>query len=219
MWITTKAVYDYDFNLIEWEGYWYDGPLALADRAAQAAAGQAQKVAGGMAGELETEGQAIQANVVPQLTREMTAQHVFTPDQLNEILTAAGAGAGGATGAFTGTAELEAARTGAGGASSALLDALSRQKQQTMAKTSEGVAAEDVKGALAQREMATKELAGVGEADVSGALKAMGVQSEDIKDEIEAGQTGWFQNMTSLIQSLKPGAGGGGGAGLSWSIG
>lgn len=201
--VHTYTVIDIETGkILEDSFYDYDGPVALANRSAagqaKTAAGQAQSTAG----TLETEGQAIQSTVVPELTRELQTQHLFAPDQLNEILTAAGAGAGGATAGLTGGAELEAARTRNTAGFAPALDALARQRMQTMAKTSEGVAAEDVTGAIQQRQKALSGLAQYGQADIGDALKAMGLQTQDIGTEIEAGKSGWFQNMTGLISAL-----------------
>jgi hypothetical protein len=44
------------------------------------------------------------------------------------------------------------------------------------------------------------------DASTEAALKAMGIQTQDINAEIEAGKSGWFQNMTGLISALGKGA-------------
>lgn len=179
-------------------------------RAAQQQFNTAANVAGATGSQLQSEGQAIQSTLTPFLTSELTAQHSMSPEQLNQLLTSAGAGAGGATGAFAGQAELEAARTGQGaGASSALMDSLARGRQQAMAKSSEGIAAQDVRGALANRQAAAQQLGAMGQADIGDALKAMGLQTQDISGEVEAGKSGWFQNLTGMISALNKGGGGG----------
>ena len=177
-------------------------------RAAQQQASNAANTAGSTAGTLTSEGQAIQSNLTPQLYAETTASHSMDPIQQNELLTAAGAGAGGATGAFQGQAELEAARTGQGGPSTALMDSLARGRQQALASASEGIAAKDTEGALANKQTAISELGQMGEADTGDALKAMGLQSQDINTEVEAGKSGWFQNLTGLMGALKGGTNG-----------
>lgn len=172
-------------------------------RAAQSQANQAQQTAGAQASQLFGEGQSIQSNLVPQLTAETTAAHSMSPDQLNELLTAAGAGTGGALGAYQGQAELEQARTGQGGPQfSAALDQMQRQRGQQLAKGAEGIAAEDVQGALANKQTAFKELGALSGQNTDAALKAMGIQTEDIGQEIQAGKSGWFQNLTGLMGSL-----------------
>ena len=171
-------------------------------RAAQSQASQAQNTAAQTGGSLLSQGQAIQSNLVPQLTAETTADHSMDPNQINSILTAANAGAGGATSGLEGKAELESAATRNTGDMSAVLDSLARGKQQSMAKASEGVAAQDVEGALKNRQTAFSELGQMGQADTSDALKAMGLQSSDINAETAAGSQGWMQNLTGLMSAL-----------------
>ena len=188
----------------------YDGPVDRCDRAAQNQANNAQATAGATAGTYETEGQAIQHQVTPWLTRRLTAEHSMSPDQLNQMLSYAGAGAGGATGAYTGENELEAARTRNTGGYQGSLDAMARQRQMSLAKASEGIGAEDVSGALQNQREAAGGLGEMASMDTGAALKAMGIQTGDINAEIEASKTGWFQNMTGLMSSLGQGAAGAG---------
>lgn len=210
--ITTKAVYDIETGkLLAWAGYEYDGPLWLCDRAAQTQATNAGEEAQGVAGTEQAEAQGIQGTLTPTLEGWLTAQHSMSPTQLNEMLTFAGAGTGGATGALGERTELEAARTGNTAGFQSSLDAMAQNRQQALAKASEGIAAQDVQGALARQQMAAGELGKEGEVDTSAALKAMGLQTEDINAEVEAGKSGWFQNMTGLIKSLQ-GAGASGGS-------
>ena len=163
--------------------------------------------------------QDIRSSLVPQLERDVNAQHVMTPEQLNEMLTNAAAGAGGATGAFTGEGKLEAARTGQGAGLTPALSAMARTRQQALAKGSEGIAAEDVQGALKRQQMARGELAGLYGTDVNGALQSMGLVPKDVEAGAEAGSTGWFQNMTGLIKALKPSGSFGGGGSPSFGFG
>jgi hypothetical protein len=174
-------------------------------RSAQKQASNAETTAGQTGANLMSEGQAIGSNLVPQLTRDVNAQHVMTPEQRNEMLTAAGAGAGGATGATGAEAELESARTGQGAGLTPTLAALNRNRGQQLAKASEGIASEDVGGALQRQEEARQQLGGLYATNTGDALKAMGIQTGDINAETEAGKSGWFQNMTSLMEALKPG--------------
>lgn len=189
-------------ELLHEDWYEYDGPVELCDRAAQAQAKSVAGAAGTMQGQLEGEGQAIQSKLTPQLEAELTASHSMNPTQINELLTAAGAGAGGATGAFNEQASLDAARTRNTGGLTASLDSAARGRQQALAKASEGIGAMDVQGALANKQSALSQLGQMGQADTSGALSALGLQDQAIGTEVQAGKSGWFQNMTGMIDSL-----------------
>lgn len=189
-------------TILHSDSYDYDGPLALCDRAAQQQASQAAGTAKNVAGTYESEAQATEAQLTPWLTQRLNAEHVMSPDQINELLSYAGAGAGGATGAVEGSEELEAARTRNTGNLNASLDAAARARTQALAKASEGIGAEDVEGALREREGAAQGLGQLFGVESGAALKAMGIQTGDINAEIAAGQTGWFQNMNSMISTL-----------------
>ena len=183
-------------------------------RAAQSQAANAASAAGTQAGQYESSAQAQQANLMPFLTKRLNAEHAYSPDQLNELLTAAGAGAGGATAGLTGQAELEAARTGNSAASTAALDAMARSRQQAGASQSEGVAAQDVEGARQNQQAAAGQLGSLYGVNTDAALKAMGIQNQDINTEIEAGKSGWLQNMTGMISALGNAASGAGALGF-----
>lgn len=180
--------------------------MESTDRAAQAQAKSGAATAGEEAGQLFGQGEAERAALFPFLRGELTAQHAFTPTQLNEMLTYAGAGAGGATGAFTGEAELEAARTRNPAGFQAALERSALGRQQALAKASEGIAAQDVQLTEQNRQRAAEGLAGLYGADIHGALGMMGIQQEAIKNEIEAGKSGWFQNLTSFLETMRKGA-------------
>jgi hypothetical protein len=186
----------------------------MARAAQQMAQGQAN-TAGARAGTLFSEGQAANAQLFPFLSGEMRAQHALTPTQQNELLTYAGAGAGGATGAFTGEESLNAARTRNTAGYQAALDRAQLGRQQALARASEGVAAEDVNLTEQNRQRAAAGMANLYGVDTGGALKAMGIGAEDVKNEITAGQSGWFQNLMSLVKTGAGAyanvAGGGGG--------
>jgi hypothetical protein len=190
-------------------------------RAAQAMAQGQAETAGARAGTLFGEGQAAQAQLFPLLTGALHAQHALTPTQQNELLTYAGAGAGGATGAFTGEESLNAARTRNTAGYQAALDRAQLGRQQALARASEGIGAEDVNLTEQNRQRAAAGLANLYGVDTGGALKSMGIGAEDTKNMIAAGQSGWFQDLMKMVstgaQAYKDiataGAGGGGGGG------
>lgn len=151
---------------------------------------------GAQSGTLFGEGQADRAALLPFLRGEMTASHAFTPEQLNEMLTAAGAGAGGATSALSGEAELQGARTGNSAGTGALLDKIARAKTQGLAKANEGIAASDVGETMKLHQAGASGLENLYGADTGDALKAAGLQQEAIKNQMEASTTGgWMRNL------------------------
>lgn len=175
--------------------------LALCDRAAQAAASQAASTAAGVAAQQGSNANAGEAALTPFYTSEMKAQHGFTPGQTSEMETAILGGAGAGTGAADESAKLEAARTRNASGFTKALDESARDRAKAGATGSEAVAAQDVMAAKAENQAGASGMAGLTGEELGDQEKAMGVQSQDIDDEIKAGQSGWFQNLTSGVNA------------------
>lgn len=197
--ITDKIGEYLPISKIEFE---YDGPLALCDRKLQSTAttnaNNAGTVAGGYGAEASQEG----ATLNPFASQEMKARHLYDPTQINELLTAAEAGGGGATGSIVGEANREAARTHNASGFTKALDEAARDKAKAAAATSEGIAAQDVTGAKQLNQEGAGLMSGLYGINTGAQLKAMGQQNEDLGTAIKAGQSGWLQNMTGVLSSL-----------------
>lgn len=202
--ITTKITWDMlTGKVLEHEFYEYDGPVALCDRKLQQQATNNANTAGVTAAGYGSTAAAEGATVNPMLTQEAKASHLFNPNQINELLTSAGAGTGAAEGAAEGEANLEAARTRNAGGFTKALDEAARNRMKTAAGTSEGIAAQDVMGAKQLNQEGITGLEGLYGTNVGAQLKAMGQQNEDIDTAIKAGQSGWMQNTMGMINALK----------------
>lgn len=192
----------YEYLPVSDEGFEYDGPLALADRSAQAQAGAAATTAKNTAGGYGTSAQGIGNFLQPTLQRDITNPVGFTPTEANNMLVAGEQGAGGATAGVAGAAGLNAMRTRNSGALSGVLDQAARTKQQQLSQNALGVQNESAKLAQAKRASALGGLQGLYGTDVGAQMKAMGIQNEDINSEIEAGKSGWVQNLEGGISAL-----------------
>lgn len=172
----------------------------FGDSWASSASKKSYDTLGGESNSLFGEGQGAQASLLPFFRGEMNEQHGFSPTQLNELLTAAGAGTGGAAGSLSGEAELSAARTGNTAASSGLLDKIARAKSQGLAKANEGIAAADVGQAKSDQQAGAAGLEGLFGVDTGEALKGMGLQQEAIQNQVKASDTGgWFKNLMGTL--------------------
>lgn len=187
--------------------YEYTGELAMADRAAQSRAKTAADTAGSTATTMGADASAEHTALTPFYTSEMHAEHAFDPNQTNELLTYAGAGEGGAAGSLTGEAGLQAARTRNASGFTKALDEAARNKDKAAAGLSEGIAAQDVMGAKQLNQEGAAGMSGLYGEDVNGQMKAMGLENEDIKTELEAGKSGWLQNLNSTVGTLGKAAG------------
>lgn len=181
----------------------------FGDSWASNASKNAANTAGTEGSTLFSEGQAVQSQLLPFLRGEMTTSHAFTPTQLNEMLTAAGAGAGGAASSLGGDAALTSARTGNSAGYSALMDKIARAKTQGLAKANEGIAGRDVAETLGLHQKGAQGMESLYGADTGDALKAMGIQSQDIQDQIKASDTGgWLTNLSNVAANFGKGAAG-----------
>lgn len=201
---------------LEREEFDYSGPLELCDRAAQAAASSAGQQAGQAGATYGSNAANINANLMPFLTRQMTNPQGMSQRDIGAQLTNALAGSGGATAGLTGAAGKMAAATRNPMGFSAALDAAARSRDRAAAGAGEDVAARNAQTKLAQQESASKELGGLYGTDVSGQLGAERNQTGDINAQIEAGKSGWLQNVESIAntaanvwKAIKPGGGGG----------
>lgn len=187
--------------------YEYVGPLALCDRAAQSAAKQLKGNAGGEAAQSGAMAQNTESTLNPFFQREMGAQHLFTPGQSDELLTAAGANTGAVAGAEQGALERNAASTNNPTALTKNLQELARQRMKGNAGAAETVAGQDVMGA---KQLNQEGAAGEGhlfDVNTDANLKAMGLENQALNTELEAGKSGWLQNMNAVISTLTGGKG------------
>lgn len=208
--VITRAEYIWDgtqYVLQHEEGFDYQGPVSLCDRAAQSAAKNAGATAAGVAGENNAQASGLESTLDPFYKHEMGAEHLFTPGQNDELLTAAGAGSGAVAGSEQAALNRNAATTNNQSALTKSLQDVARDRMKSAAGASEGIAAQDVMGAKQLNQAGAAGEAGLFNTDTDAALKAMGINTNDINTQLEAGKSGWLQNMNSTISALTKGAG------------
>lgn len=162
---------------------------AAATTAGQTAAGLGQNASGEL------------ANLGGIYNKEENAQHLYDPTQTSEMLTAAGAGIGGAEGAEAAAMQRQAATTGNASGATKGLQELARDKMKANAGVSEGIAAQDVTGALGLRQAGIAGEQGLYGENLKGQLAAMGQQSSDINAATQASQTGWLQQAEGVAKT------------------
>lgn len=164
---------------------------------AEGAATNAAGTAAGLGSQAASEG----ANLNPFYNREMNAEHAYDPTQINEMLTAADAGAGAATGAEEAGLARQAAVTGNAAGQTKNLDELARDKSKAAAGASEGIAGQDVNATLGLRQAGAEGESGLYGENLKGQLAAMGQQSSDLNAATQASQTGWLQQGEGILNT------------------
>jgi len=172
-------------KVLERESLEYDGPWALCDRAATAAAGGAQQYLGNQM-------QTIGNYLTPQLMRWAGgAAPGYGAGGVNEMTAAAQTAAASATNQANQRGLLRSLRTGnAAGVAAGDVDAAVRSGQ-TQTQAVEDVLAQNAQLKAQQQMGALNMLGSLYGTDVSG-------QASEIKNMIDASKTGWFQNMLGL---------------------
>jgi hypothetical protein len=170
----------------------------------------AANTAGAVGAGYGAQGQQESAQLNPFFSQEMKATHAFTPEQTNEMLTAAQAGAGGATGALGGELQANAARTGNATGVGKTLDEMARERSKAAAGSSEGIAAQDVMGAKQLNQEGAKGMQGLYGTNVGAQLGAMRQQSQDLQQAAQENQ-GWLKPLEGAVGALGQAAGGAGG--------
>jgi hypothetical protein len=144
----------------------------------------------------------------PFLTRELNNPQGFTQQQTGAMEGAAEAGQGGATAGLNTEADLASARDRNSGGFSGALDAAQRQSGQQLAKTSEGIAANDANLQQTQQQEAAKGLAGEQGMDQSAQLQSMGLVPQDVNAATKAYGTGdWASDLKNLGGGVNAGLG------------
>lgn len=171
-------------------------------RSAVNQASNAYNTASASANQYGGAGNQIASNLIPGLEREAATPQGYTPEQLNQQLVAGEQGAGGANAGITGQANLQAARSRNTAGYTAALDAASRNKTRQLSQNALDIQNRSADVGLQRQAQAQKELGGLYGTDVNANLEAQGLLPRDVQAETQAGQSGWFQNMTGLITSL-----------------
>lgn len=203
--IITRAVLD--MATMQWipaleESFEYSGEIAKCDRAAQAAAKNLRNTTAADAAQAGSMAQSTESQLNPFFQREMNAEHYFTPGQADELLTAAGAQAGGIAGTEAEALRRNAVSTGNPTALTKNLQELARDRMKANAGAAENVAAQDVMGAKQLNQMGAAGEGHLFDVNTDAQLKAMGLENQAINTEVEAGKSGWLQNLNSTLGTL-----------------
>jgi hypothetical protein len=171
--------------------------LRAEEGAAKTAAGTAANVGAGLGTAATSE----RSFLDPTYRREATAEHLYDPTNINELLTSAGAGIGAGEGAAQGDLERTAASTGNAAGIVKSEQQMARDRMKAGAGVSEGVAAQDVMGAKQLNQQGLAGEAGLYGENLKGQLDAMGQVSGDINAATNASKSGWLQNAEGLAKT------------------
>lgn len=172
------------------------------DRGAVSQAKSQGEQAAGVAGSERANANIDRSSVIPGLIQDATHPTGFTPQQKNNLLVAGQEAVGGGNAAATGEGRLAAMRSRTAGGFAPALAEIARQKGRTLASNAVGVSNEDARLAQEKQQQARSQLLGLYGTDTSSMLKGMGLQSEDLQNQLAAGRQGWLQNTEGVLNTL-----------------
>ena len=155
----------------------------------------------------------IGGTLTPFLTQRMLNPQGYSQGDMGAMLANAMGGAGGATSGITGQANLQAGRSRNDAGFSSALDAAARSRTAATAGSAEGVAASNANLKQDQTNNAAKMLQGLYGTDVGAQTSDLNTANQATQTGIEAGKSGWLQNMTGILSALGSSATGAGSMG------
>lgn len=155
----------------------------------------------------------IGSTLTPFLTQRLLNPSGYSQGDMGAMLANAMGGAGGATSGITGQANLQAGRSRNDAGFSTALDSAARSRTAAAASSAEGVAANNANLKQDQSNSAAKMLSGLYGTDVGAQDASLNTANNATQTGIQAGQSGWLQNITGLLGTLSGGAQAAGGLG------
>lgn len=176
-------------------------------RQAQGQANNTYNTATGNAAQYGGDASSIGGTLTPFLTQRLLNPSGYSQGDMGAMLANAMGGAGGATSGITGQANLQAGRTRNDAGFSTALDDAARQRTAAAASSAEGVAANNANLKQDQSNNAAKMLSGLYGTDVGAQNEALNTANGATQTGIDAGKSGWLQNMNAIITTLTGGKG------------
>lgn len=159
------------------------------------------------------------SKLFPIFQGEATNPQGFGAKDLASMNTASQQSVGGSTAGAVGEGDLAGARTRNAGSFAPALDEAVRSGQRQLSTNALDIQGKNAALKQAQQQAGISGMSGLYGQNSSDMLSALGLSNQSTQTGLEAGKSGWFQNMLGLITALKPGGSAGGGNPASFSFG
>jgi len=189
-------------RLLFHDGESFEEPTILFDRGAVKQAKQQGAEAGSVAGTAGSSASQIGSTITPVLEQQATHPTGYDPTTLNNMLVSQQEAVGGGNAAIGGEGRLNALRTRSAGGLAPVLAEAARAKGRTLASGALNVQNESARLAQEKQARALQQLQGLYGTDTSNQLRAMGLQAEDLQDQLNAGKQGWLQNTEGVLGTI-----------------
>ena len=211
--ITTRVSWDWDGNLLGWEGYEYDGPVASA-KGGTGMASQNFNTANAMNQGLYGQAESLQGQLLPFLQQEMLNPQGMGPQGVNQLVTSGGQAVSGELGQAREAASLRASRMGNPSSTAAIEDAATRAGLRQQSNNILGINEEDLKLKLAQQQAGAQGLGALGAQDLNAALSSLGLSNQAVSDYTAAWKA---SNPMQMIDQATQAVGNLGGAAANFA--
>ena len=201
LWNPTFSIETGELLSHDGEGFVDEFPIRC-DRGATTQAKTQGQQAAGVAGQAGANANQLYSSIVPGLIRQAQTPQGYTAEQLNNMNTASQQAAGGANASVTGQGTLQALRTKTAGGFAPALDEAARQKGRTLSTNALDIQNQNARLGLQRQAQAQQQLGGLYNTASGDQLKAMGLQSQDLENQLRAGQQGWVQNVNQSLAAL-----------------
>ena len=188
-------------------------------RAAQSQATNTYNQANNLDQSASANSNALYDQLAPTFTQEATNPQGFGKNDLAAMNTAAQQSEGGALGSAVGQAGTMAAANRNSGSFAPTLDEASRSAGRNLSNISTGIQGENAKLKQAQQQEGISGLSGLQGEQNSDVLSSLGLQNQSTNALVNAGNSGWFQNMLGLMNGVGKVASGAGSLGLGFNQG
>lgn len=176
-------------------------PIRCDRGAVQQAKTQGQQ-AGSVAGQAGVTANQIGSTLIPGLEAEATHPTGLTAEEKANALTKSQEALGGEGASITGAAKLQAMRTRNAGGFAPALDEAARIRGRQAATNAQNISLEDARVAREKQMAAQQMLQGLYGTTSGNQLRAMGLQSQDLQNQLAAGRQGWLQNLEGGLETV-----------------
>ena len=170
-------------------------------RDAQAQAKDTYKSSKALTADSKNKTNQLYGQLTPFYTGEMTNPTGLGEESKANMNTAAQEAAGGAVSGAVGAGNLTAARDRNSGGFAPALDESVRNAMKSNSDAALGVQNEDALLKEQQKQEGAAGLHNLYGTENNDILSSLGLQNQSTNTQIEAGKSGWFQNMTDLIRA------------------
>ena len=143
--------------------------------------------------------------LAPAYTAEATNPQGYGKQSLADLTTSAEQSAGGALGTAVGAAKTGAAANRNAGSFAASSDLASRDASKNLSNANLTVQNQNQNLKNSQQQAGLSGLSGLQGEQNSDVLGSIGLENSSTNALVNAGNSGWFQNMLGLINAIKPG--------------